>query len=317
MHADEAGAGGVTQHGGAAQVDLRLRSYMGAGNNRDGLIVELANEIPGSDQYDRDTAGSAFHNLNHAPAVLNNLDVNGMYYHLFSMLVDMMPYQSENVRKALKVVAMTTMQGASIEQLHILLRRATSSDAFINQASLYDKVMLEVIIDATEAGGQPEDSLYRAMLAVAHVSRSIVCVLVNEIDDVNKNAFSNSNNSTLVLASNPVATPGLKIIKSNEYKENTWSAVNDNVGNNNNMAVGDVLYCAELGKMRFDTKLVRNLTWMVNLQRIMRVIMVNHLSHLNTPVIRGLKIANPKVTEFEANEKFEESDFNGEDYTAI
>lgn len=314
LHADEAGAG-VTLHGGVAQANLVLQNYMGNGNNRDGLIVALANAIPGSEQYDRDTSGSAFHNLNHAAA--GNLDVNGMHYHLLSILVDMMPYQSENVRKALKVIAMTTLQGASIEELHILLRRAASSDAFINRASLYDKVMLEVIIDATDANNNPQDSLYRAMLAVAKVSRSIVYVLVNEIDDVNKNAFSNSNNSTLVLASNPVATPGLKIIKSNEYKENTWSAVNDNAGNNNNMAVGDVLYCAELGKMRFDTKLVRNLTWMVNLQRIMRVIMVNHLSHLNTPVIRGLKIANPKVTEFEANEKFEESDFNGEDYAAI
>ena len=110
----------------------------------------------------------------------------------------------------------------------------------------------------------------------------------------------------------PVATSGLKI-----YKNGKWTVVNTNRVHNANMHPADVLYCAELGKLRFDTKLVRNLTWLVNLQRIMRVIMVTHLSQINTPVVRGLKIANPKITEFDGNEKFEEGDYDGTNYDLV
>ena len=106
----------------------------------------------------------------------------------------------------------------------------------------------------------------------------------------------------------PVATSGLKI-----YKNGKWVTVTSDV----TMHPADVLYCAELGKLRFDTKLVRNLTWLVNLQRIMRVIMVTHLSQINTPVVRGLKIANPKITEFDGNEKFEEGDYDGTNYDLV
>jgi hypothetical protein len=108
----------------------------------------------------------------------------------------------------------------------------------------------------------------------------------------------------------PVATNGLKI-----YKNGEWTIVKS--GKSDIMKSGDVLYCAELGKLRFDTKLVRNLTWLVNLQRIMRVIMVTHLSQINTPVVRGLKIANPKITEFDGNEKFEEGDYDGTNYDLV
>jgi hypothetical protein len=110
----------------------------------------------------------------------------------------------------------------------------------------------------------------------------------------------------------PIATRGLKI-----YKDKNWRVVNMNNRNDNNMHPADVIYCAELGKLRFDTKLVRNLTWLVNLQRIMRVIMVTHLSQINTPVVRGLKIANPKITEFEGNDKFEEGDYDGTNYDLV
>ncbi len=83
------------------------------------------------------------------------------------------------------------------------------------------------------------------------------------------------------------------------------------------MPIEDVLYCAELGKARFDTKLSRNLTWLVQLQRIMRVVLIDHLSWLNTPVVRGLKIADPKVTEYDGNDQFDNKDFTGENYSLL
>jgi hypothetical protein len=93
------------------------------------------------------------------------------------------------------------------------------------------------------------------------------------------------------------------------WDDKTWTATN--------MPATTVAYCSELGRMRFDTKIVRNLTWFVQLQRIMRVVLTNHLSWLNTPVVRGLKIADSKITEFEGNEKFEDADFDGTKYSVI
>jgi hypothetical protein len=121
---------------------------------------------------------------------------------------------------------------------------------------------------------------------------------------------SSRKNLTLIIPASPVTTMGLKYWDTNAK---TWS-VNPS---GNNMAIEDVLYCAELGKARFDTKLVRNLTWLVQLQRIMRVVLINHLSWLNTPVVRGLKIADPNVTEYDGNAQYDSKDFTGENYSTL
>jgi hypothetical protein len=126
----------------------------------------------------------------------------------------------------------------------------------------------------------------------------------------NNNVFEAGSSASQAVKNNSVRdiTNGLKIIKNNKYVE---------TGGNNELEINDVIYCEELGRLRFDTKLVRNLTWLVNLQRIMRVIMVTHLSQINTPVVRGLKIANPMITEFDGNEKFEEGDYDGTNYDLV
>lgn len=113
--------------------------------------------------------------------------------------------------------------------------------------------------------------------------------------------------NTTQMASGPLSNPGLKVYDASEKK---WKNAHDGVASGANR----MKYMAELGKARFDTKLVRNLTWLVQLQRVMRVLMVDHLSWLSTPVIKGLKIANPTVTEYEANDTFTKDDFNGQRY---
>jgi hypothetical protein len=96
------------------------------------------------------------------------------------------------------------------------------------------------------------------------------------------------------ISSHPAATTGLQYFDKNEWKKAQLTNKSD------------AIYCAEIGRMRFDTKLVRNLTWLVQLQRIMRVVLTNHLSWMNTPVVRGLRIADPKVTVYIANVAFDE-----------
>ena len=104
----------------------------------------------------------------------------------------------------------------------------------------------------------------------------------------------------LELASLPVSTAGLKY-----WNGKKWTSTNANI------APTTALYLAELGKARFDTKLCRNLTWLVQCQRVMRKVMSDHLSWINTPVVRGLPIADDSVTEYEANEAYDGDVFNG------
>ena len=70
----------------------------------------------------------------------------------------------------------------------------------------------------------------------------------------------------------------------------------------------------DIGQLRFNTKLVRNLVWLVNLQRIMRVMLITHLDFISTPVISNIQIANPNVTEYEGVEEYDADDYNGKKY---
>jgi hypothetical protein len=104
----------------------------------------------------------------------------------------------------------------------------------------------------------------------------------------------------LTLASDPVATAGLKV-----YRNGQWIKAGPNA-----KVMEDVVYCAEVGRARFDTKLVRNLTWFVQLQRIMRTVLINHLSWISEPVVKGLKITESKITEYNANDEYNDNDYN-------
>ncbi len=68
------------------------------------------------------------------------------------------------------------------------------------------------------------------------------------------------------------------------------------------------------GRARFDTKIVRNVCWLVTLQLIMRHSITKHLSWIDTPVIRGLKLLDHKVTEFDRNKNLEKNEFDTGDY---
>ncbi len=298
-------------------------------HSRRGLAERLEHFIQASEQFDIDLRGTPFYRFDAAvigvvagntfDAAKASLGRNGLY-HFLSIFVDVLPSLSENVRKCLKMIAANNMlAGATRVGVAAEIRAAGADPLFYNNASLFDKVMIEIIANAV-ATAVNAATMFADAFRVAHAAcRGVMAILIHEMERYqNQNGLELPNmvSSNLVLPSNPVATPGLKVFKGTG-RDGNWSAVNIGDATQNNMAIGDVLYCAELGKMRFDTKLVRNLTWLVNLQRIMRVIMVNHLSYLNTPVIKGLKIANPKVTEFEANEKFDEDDYNSSNYETL
>ena len=100
---------------------------------------------------------------------------------------------------------------------------------------------------------------------------------------------------------------GLKVY---DKKSDQWVDPENNQGRKIHLSPIATYYYAEVGRMRFDTKLVRNITWMVNLQRIMRAMINRHVSHIESSVIRGLPIADSKVTEYNGNENYNDEDFD-------
>jgi hypothetical protein len=119
------------------------------------------------------------------------------------------------------------------------------------------------------------------------------------------------NSRSTGMAEFPNVQPGLKYWDKNKK---IWTVTHVGAANR---SPHDMLYLAELGHTRFNTKLVRNLTWLVNLQRTMRVVMINHLSWIDTPVITGLKVMDPTVTEYNSNDAYQASDFQGTEYSAM
>jgi hypothetical protein len=56
-----------------------------------------------------------------------------------------------------------------------------------------------------------------------------------------------------------------------------------------------------LGKIRFDTKLVRNYMWITNLQRVMRLQMRRDLFWYDSKIVTDHAVLSPDITEITGN----------------
>jgi hypothetical protein len=158
------------------------------------------------------------------------------------------------------------------------------------------------------AGGNRTAMINNLLQFLSLYKSGLLEMLLNYLSDQRRPAgLAAATMTSLLIPSDPVATTGLKFWGKAGDK-NTWRVANQNAAN---MSAQSTIYCAELGLVRFNTKLVRNLTWLVQLQRIMRVVMTDHLDWIDSPVIKGLKITNPVTTEYNANDQFTQDDFNG------
>ena len=80
----------------------------------------------------------------------------------------------------------------------------------------------------------------------------------------------------------------------------------DLTGNTNNQSGTAVRSdLAAIGRMRFDTTFVRNLFFLINLQRVMRMIIRDEVSYLESPVVTSSQVINREITEFESNEVYD------------
>jgi hypothetical protein len=63
-------------------------------------------------------------------------------------------------------------------------------------------------------------------------------------------------------------------------------------------------------QQRFNTTFMRNLFFLVNLQRVMRMVMRDEVQYLESPVVNSSAVINREVTEYESNEQYNSSVFH-------
>lgn len=112
---------------------------------------------------------------------------------------------------------------------------------------------------------------------------------------------SDARKKTLLISSDPVSTAGLKFF---DRTQKRWTVPKNQIN------PATMLYLAELGKVRFDTKLLRTMAWLPLMQRMMRVVMIEQLAGIESPVISGITISDPAVTEYRGNEQFNSKRFS-------
>ena len=84
-----------------------------------------------------------------------------------------------------------------------------------------------------------------------------------------------------------------------------------------NLNLQKAVFMAELGRMRFDTKLIRNINWLILIQRMMRLMLKTHLDWIDAPVVKGLRAINPKITEYSTDEGYNKEDYDGIHYNPL
>jgi hypothetical protein len=99
------------------------------------------------------------------------------------------------------------------------------------------------------------------------------------------------------------------------FEVNTMHYLKDGAPKAVNMGAIETVYqLSIIGYTRFQTKIVRNIYWCVMMQRILRHILAQHVIFLESPVNRGVKLLNPKNTEFQSNEAPNRKDFTGQNF---
>lgn len=174
----------------------------------------------------------------------------------------------------------------------------SKKDREILNLSTYEVVFLYRLLSKA-------NTLDNLMIEICHHNGGVLHFLFKVCDEVMEANYRTQGVGApeyLKVAGDPVSTNGLKYFSQTEKR---WKTVN------NAISTPDVIYCAELGKLRFDTKLVRNLTWFVQLQRMLRYVLVKHFAEIQSPVIRGLQITKPNYTEYRDEDTFAPRETDG------
>lgn len=154
------------------------------------------------------------------------------------------------------------------------------------------------------------------------------------VDSAQFRYFRNGNQNNINRANNPVANPTLQYLDKenkpngetwNEFQTSTWKDDGDKVRNPNRLRIPELKSVHTeiggnatrevsnyIGKLRFDTMLVRNMMFLVNIQRVCRSMMRDELSTIENAVITGNKSTSnmdylsSEMTDYNQNENYED-----------
>jgi hypothetical protein len=85
------------------------------------------------------------------------------------------------------------------------------------------------------------------------------------------------------------------------YRDNIMTYIKDGKVENVDIGADEAANWRDVGKMRFDTKLIRNYVWIANLQRVMRLQMRNDLYWYDSKIVSDHAVLAPNVTEMTGN----------------
>jgi len=186
--------------------------------------------------------------------------------------------------------------------LHEAVKKATANPGASEEVKFFCEVVSAFVTSCNQVLAANDADLVRVVTAL-HGNHADTKARAKAYNDILERV------KPLVVPSRslkPVTTAHLKV-----YDNNKWTTV---VADTNHYAPSDVQYVAELGKMRFDTKIVRNLTWFAQLQRILRVVLTEHMSYIDSPVVRGMKIADASFTEYQGNDVYDVDMYSATNY---
>lgn len=121
---------------------------------------------------------------------------------------------------------------------------------------------------------------------INHVKTVLTALLTAVVADANRSSDENHllrNNGSL---SYPEVKDGRVVVQNVELDQDKRS------------------YLSILGKFRFDTTFVRNLFFLCNIQRVMRMVLRDELAYLESPVVTASHVVNRQITDYANNEVY-------------
>lgn len=144
--------------------------------------------------------------------------------------------------------------------------------------------------------------LTRKQLVTAVVAAIFHTLLTEEAKRDNSELTGYENNATLQYASRQPT--------SNNGAVTLTSVAIDTTAALNTTAYDIRSDLATIGRLRFDTTFARNTFFLVNLQRVMRMIMRDEVTYLESPVVNSASVLDRQITEYESNEVYNRNLFH-------
>ena len=299
----------ITSIGSAmSRVGTSIGSVLGWGNKKGGYVTYKdiwSAEFKKNNRYS--SLCLSVNNLSYVIELIEESNNNNATLKLTSFVSINNTMEEINNRKQLRVLNILDMNIVPFD-VHSLMKEVPFAN-LINYSYTFDRLATELILPdwfRYKVGGRKND-------------------IIKITDFSNVDAINN--NEALLLS---IIYPHQSYDMSFITKLQSFITDNERVGNFGKPAyISDQLFSKVLLDLeysedsqgienlkalveRFNTKLFRNLLWIAQLQRLMKASMISYLSHVESPVVTGLDIADPIITEYtRKGQQYDEGVFQG------